>query len=164
VRFGAEMLVLGRAARDLTDGARRIESAIASGAGRERFARCIELQGGDRRVLDRPEVRLPKARRHLDILAPRAGVVTTVDALAIGQAATLLGAGRLRKDDRVDPAVGITLHHQVGGHVERRQPLATLHVNDRGREAIARALVAGAFQIGAARPRRQPLILETIAR
>ena len=62
------------------------------------------------------------------------------------------------------PAVGITLHHQVGGRVERRQPLATLHVNDRGREAIARALVAGAFQIGATRPGRKPLILETIAR
>jgi thymidine phosphorylase len=158
------MLVLGRAARDLADGARRIEAAIASGAGWERFARCIELQGGDRRVLDRPEVRLPQARRHLDILAPRAGVVSAVDARAVGQAATLLGAGRLRKEDRVDPAVGITLHHQVGGHVERRQSLATLHVNDRGREAIARALVAGAFQIGATRPRRKPLILETIAR
>ncbi|HET6148688.1 MAG TPA: thymidine phosphorylase [Polyangia bacterium] len=164
VRFGAEMLVLGRAARDLADGARRIEAAIASGAGWERFARCIDLQGGDRRVLDRPDARLPRARRHLDVLAARAGVVTAVDARAIGNAATLLGAGRLRKEDRIDHAVGITLHHQVGASVDRRQPLATLHVNDRGREAMARALVAGAFRLGAARPRRQPLILETIAR
>ena len=59
VRFGAEMLVLGRAARDLADGSRRIEAAIASGAGLETFGRCIELQGGDRRVLDPPHARLP---------------------------------------------------------------------------------------------------------
>ena len=164
VRFGAEMLVLGRAARDLADGARRIEAAIASGAGWERFGRCVELQGGDRRVLDRPEARLPRARRHLDVAAARAGVIGAIDARAIGQAATLLGAGRLRKEDRVDPAVGITLHHKVGAHVDRGQPLATVHANDPGREAIARALVAGAFQLGAARPRRRPLILETIPR
>ena len=164
VRFGAEMLVLGRAARDLADGARRIEAAIASGAGWERFGRCIELQGGDRRVLDRPEARLPRARRRLEVLAARAGVVTALDARAIGQAATLLGAGRLRKEDRVDPAVGITLHHKTGARVDRGQPLATVHANDPRREALARALVTRAFQIGAVAPRRRPLILEAIAR
>ncbi len=121
VRFGAEMLVLGRAARDLADGTRRIEAAIASGAGLEKFGRCIELQGGDRRVLDRPRDRLPEARHRHVVVARRAGVVTAIDARAIGHAATLLGAGRLRKEDRVDPAVGITLAHKIGARVERRR-------------------------------------------
>jgi pyrimidine-nucleoside phosphorylase len=162
VRLGAEMLVLGRVARDLADGAQRIEAAIASGAGMERLGRCIELQGGDRRVLDRPEALLARAR-HAEILrAPRAGWLAGIDAGAAGRAATLLGAGRLRKEDRVDPAVGITLAHKVGERVARGQPLATVWYNDRRRRDVALPLLAGAFTIGPSRPRRAPLVLETI--
>jgi pyrimidine-nucleoside phosphorylase/thymidine phosphorylase len=117
VRLGAEMLVLGGACRGVDEGAHRIEAAIASGAGLERLLRAVALQGGDVRVLEHPE-RLGRARHHALVRAPRSGTVTLVDARAIGDAATMLGAGRLRKEDRVDPAVGITLHAREGdaGH------------------------------------------------
>jgi pyrimidine-nucleoside phosphorylase len=164
VRLGAEMLVLGRVARDLGDGARRIEAAIASGAGAERLARCIALQGGDARVLDRPEALLPRARHSLTVRAARAGHVARVDAGAIGRAATVLGAGRLRQEDRVDPAVGITLLRKRGDRVARGEPIATLWYNDARRRDAARAALAGAFTIAPAPPaRRAPLVLETIA-
>src|SRR5204862_1736537 len=116
VRLGAEMLVLGGAARTLGEGARRLEQAIASGAGLERLLRAVTLQGGDSRVLEHPE-RLPRARHHALVRAPRSGAVTMVDARAIGEAATMLGAGRQRREDRVDPAVGITLHAREGARV-----------------------------------------------
>jgi pyrimidine-nucleoside phosphorylase/thymidine phosphorylase len=151
VRLGAEMLKLGGAARDLTDGARRIERAIASGAGLERFLRGVGLQGGDTRVLEHPE-RLPQARRQLVLRAARSGRVLRLDARAIGQAATLLGAGRLAKEDVVDPAVGILLHAKEGDRVMRGDGLATLCYNDDGRLQAARGLAEGAYTVGARSP------------
>jgi pyrimidine-nucleoside phosphorylase len=164
VRFGAEMLVLGGVARDLADGGRRIEAAIASGAGLEKLGRCIELQGGDRRVLDRPRERLPRARHAHVVVARRAGVVSAIDARAVGHAAMLLGAGRLRKEDEVDPAVGITLAHKRGARVARGEPLATLHYNDRRRMGSALPLIERAFAIRASAATPPPLVRERISR
>lgn len=150
VQLGAEMLRLGGIARDRADGARRIEAAIASGEGRERLGRCIELQGGDRRVLDRPDTLLPRARHELVVVAPRSGYVTAIDARAVGNAATLVGAGRQRTEDRVDPAVGITLLQKIGARVVRGEPLAVLQYNERGLAQRALPLLEGAFTVTAA--------------
>ena len=101
------------------------------------------------------------------VVARRAGAVTAIDARALGHAATLLGAGRLRKEDPVDPAVGITLAHKIGARVGRGEPLATLHYNDRRRFEGARPLVERAFAIGASGPRPRaggPPVSETMSR
>ncbi len=99
------------------------------------------------------------------MVARRAGVVTAIDARALGRAATLLGAGRLRKEDPVDPAVGITLAHKIGARVARGEPLATLHYNDRRRFESARAAGrAGLRDRRVARPRCGPLVRERITR
>jgi pyrimidine-nucleoside phosphorylase len=161
VRLGAEMLVLGGAARTVDDGARQIEGAIASGAGLERLLRAVALQGGDTRVLEHPE-RLPRARHHALVRAPRSGPVTLVDAHAIGEAATMLGAGRLRKEDRVDPAVGITLHVREGARVTAGEPLCTVWYNDGSRWQAARRSLVPAFRIGGKPPGSAALILERI--
>jgi pyrimidine-nucleoside phosphorylase len=162
VRLGAEMLVLGKAARDVADGSRRIEAAIGSGAGLERFVRAVGLQGGDVRQVEAP-ARLPRARKSLVVTAPRAGHLDTLDARLLGQAATLLGAGRLRKEDAVDPGVGLTLHAKTGTKVSRGEPLVTVWYNDSGRLAAARPLVASAVRVVARAPRPRPLVLERIA-
>jgi pyrimidine-nucleoside phosphorylase len=161
VRLGAEMLVVGRKARDLRDGARRIERVIASGAGLERFALGVRLQGGDPRVVDDP-ARLPRARRSRVIRATRAGVVVRADAGVLGRAATLLGAGRLRKEDRISPGAAIMLQAKVGTQVARGDVLCTLRYDDAARAALAEPLVKRAFQIGPRAPRPTPLVLETL--
>jgi pyrimidine-nucleoside phosphorylase len=161
VRLGAEMLRLGGVARTLEAGTRAIEAAIASGAGMERLVRAVALQGGDVTVLEHPE-RLPRARRQLVLRAARPGWVQRLDARAIGQAATLLGAGRLRKEDQVDPAVGISLHAKLGDAVARGGGLATLWYNDPRHLGVARGLALGAFTIGVGRPRARPLVLGQI--
>jgi len=99
-------------------------------------------------------------------VARRAGAITAVDARALGHAATLLGAGRLRKEDAVDPAVGITLAHKIGARVGRGEPLATLHYNDRLRHRSALRLVERAFIVsaGTAVPPAQPLVRERIVK
>jgi pyrimidine-nucleoside phosphorylase len=161
LRLGAEMLLLGRAAKTRALATARLEEALATGAGLERFALCVRLHGGDARVVDDPS-RLPRARRAHVVRATRAGVVTAVDAGLLGRAATLLGAGRLRKEDRVDPGVGLTLHAKQGAHVARGEALCTVRYTDGARLAAARAQLEAAFAVGGRAPRPTPLVLETI--
>jgi pyrimidine-nucleoside phosphorylase len=161
IRLGAEMLVLGGRSRDLTAGARRIEDAIASGAGLDRFRLGVGLQGGDVRAIDDPG-RLPRARHTQTLRAPRAGVIAHVDAGTLGRAATLLGVGRLRKEDRIAPGAAILLLAKAGARVGRGDAICTLHYDDGARARAARPLAEGAFRIGSAAGRRRPLVLETL--
>ncbi|HEX3697706.1 MAG TPA: thymidine phosphorylase [Polyangia bacterium] len=165
IRLGAEMLVQGKVARDLADGGARIKAAIASGAGLDRLRRCVQLQGGDPRVIDDP-ARLPTAHHHHLWKAPRAGRLVRLDAGLIGRAATLLGAGRQRKEDRVDPGVGVTFHVKQGASVARGQPIATVHYNDDARWNAARPLLVQAITVDddhGPPPRTARLVLERLA-
>jgi pyrimidine-nucleoside phosphorylase/thymidine phosphorylase len=162
IRLGAEMLVLGKRARDVAAGARAIAASLDDGRAFERFRLGAQLQGGDVRVIDDPE-RLPRARHTRTLTAPTAGWVAHADAGALGRAATLLGAGRLRKEDRVAPGAGLVLHAKVGTRVARGQPLCTIRFDDPARERLARAVLADAFRIGA-RPVSAPrLVLARLA-
>ncbi|HEY0706907.1 MAG TPA: thymidine phosphorylase [Polyangia bacterium] len=155
VRLGAEMLLMGGAVRDRAAGAQAIESAIASGAGLERLVQGVALQGGDTRVLEHPE-KLPRARRQHLVRASSSGFLTRLDARAIGLAATELGAGRARKEDSVDPGVGITLHAKEGDEVKRGGALLTLWYNDGDRLARALPLVQMAYAVKPTRRRPGP--------
>jgi pyrimidine-nucleoside phosphorylase len=161
LRLGAEMLVLGGVARDLRDGAARIARARASGAGLERFVLGVRLQGGDPRVIDDPD-RLPVARHSRVLRAPRAGFVARVDAGLLGRAATVLGAGRTRKEDRISPGAAILLRAKVGARVEAGAPLCTIHFDDPARARAAAPQIAAAFQVAPRAPKPPALILETL--
>jgi pyrimidine-nucleoside phosphorylase/thymidine phosphorylase len=161
IRLGAEMLVLGGVARDLGAGARAIAARLDDGTALERFRAGVRLQGGDLRAIDDPD-RLPRARHTRVLAAPRAGWIARADAGALGRAATLLGAGRLRKEDEVAPGAGLLLHAKVGARIERGQPLCTIAFDDPSRERSARPLIAGAFRIAARRVRARPLVLERL--
>jgi thymidine phosphorylase len=161
LRLGAEMLLLGGAAKTRAGATARLERALASGEGLERLALCVRLHGGDARVVEDPG-RLPRAPRTLQVRAHRAGVVTVIDAGALGRGATLLGAGRLRKEDRVDPRVGLTLAVKQGARVARDELLCTIGYADEARLAAALPLISGAFVVGARAPDATPLVLETV--
>jgi len=138
VELGAEMLVLGRAAKDLDEGRAKIARSLQDGSAREKFGQIIAAQHGDRRVLD-DRSRLPSAPKKTDFTAARAGRVVAADSEAVGVASLLLGGGRLRAEDGVDPRVGLQIHARLGDVVAAGQPIATLHHADRGVEdALAR--------------------------
>jgi pyrimidine-nucleoside phosphorylase len=123
VTFAAEALeAFGE--REGQDRARR---ALEDGSALETFGRMIEAQGGDRRVVDDPWAVLPRAPVTLPVPPPRAGWLVEVNAEAIGIAASFLGAGRARKGDRIDPAVGIEFLPQIGDRVEADDDLAVVH-------------------------------------
>jgi pyrimidine-nucleoside phosphorylase len=157
VEEAAWMIQLAGLAANLDAARAQVRSALASGAGLQKFREVIELQGGDPRVCDDPS-RLPQARERVEVRSDRAGYVAAIRCRAVGVAAMLLGAGRETVDSRIDPAVGLIVHKKVGDRVEKGEPLMTLHVNDRRQLGEAEALVREAVRIEEERRQPPPLI------
>jgi thymidine phosphorylase len=129
---------------------------LASGAAMDVWRSMIKAQGGD------PDAELPTARETDVITAERDGVLQSLDALAVGEAAWRLGAGRARKEHAVQPGAGVVLHAKPGMRVRGGQPLLTLHTDTSERFAGARAALAAAYKIGDIAPKEQPLILDRV--
>jgi len=127
-RLGEEMLILGGVAADRAEARSQLDSVIASGAALDVFAKVIEAQGGDPRVLDDQSI-FPSAEHEFVVVAEKAGFVERCDALAVGRSAVRLGAGRQAKEDDVDPGVGISVRAKVGDEVAAGDTLATVRYN-----------------------------------
>jgi pyrimidine-nucleoside phosphorylase len=151
LELAERMLVLGKVASDRPDAKRRVAEARASGAGLERFRRIIEGQGGDPRIVD-DYGRLPHAPVRHEVTADCGGYVARLDAELVGRASVVLGAGRDRVEDSIDPAVGIMVRARVGDRVSVGDPVLELHYRDRARLDAALALLARAVTIGDDRP------------
>jgi pyrimidine-nucleoside phosphorylase len=131
-----------------------VEHALASGAAHETYRRWIAAQGGD------PDAPLPAAPTVVAVPAPRDGHVRSCHALALGEAAMRLGAGRARKDDVVDHAVGIVVDAKAGERVRLGEPLATVHARSPG--DVDAAAVAACFDIGDGPLEPPPVVIEVI--
>ena len=134
----ALLLVMTGAAADEAAAERMAERVIASGAAFEKFAAVVAAQGGDRRAIEDIS-RLPHALVVQTVPAPESGFIADIEPLAIGRAAMRLGAGRERKGDAIDPAVGIILRATVGERVERGAPLFDIHAQNAAQAATAQA-------------------------
>ncbi|MFH1131315.1 MAG: thymidine phosphorylase [Pseudomonadota bacterium] len=129
LELGAEMLILGKAAKRHDKARTKIQEAISNGAGLEKFRRCIEYQGGNAKVVDNLNL-FPKTAHQMEITAEQNNFLCAIDAEKIGIAAMVLGAGRQRVTDTIDHSVGITLKVRLGDYVHKGNPLATLYYND----------------------------------
>ena len=129
--LGAEMLLLGGVAADRDDARRRMEVAISSGAAAAKFEQIIEAQGGNPAVVNDPSL-LPQAAECELFFAPRDGVVAQIEPRAIGRGVTLLGGGRSKVEDTVDPTVGFVITARPGDMVRAGEPLATVFARNRG--------------------------------
>jgi len=155
------MLHLGRATKTVEEGKKRSAELIFSGSALEKFRKMVELQGGDAHVLD-DAGRLPLARQTMQVAAAKAGYIGSMQCEQMGTACVILGGGRERKEDSVDPAVGIVLHKKVGDRVNVGEPIATIHYNDESRGERARQLISESCQIGDVAPKPRPLINKVI--
>src|SRR5439155_1610654 len=115
-------------------------------------------QGGDPRAVI--EERLPEVSTSSVAIAQRAGTVLAIDAEQIGLAATALGAGRVRQDDVIDPAVGLELLRKVGEPVGRGEPIVSIHHRDERGVPEALRRIERAYRIGEGAPATRPLVLE----
>src|SRR5262249_24174192 len=155
-----EMLHFG-GERDPAAARAKLERAIASGAALHKFADIAAAQGGDRAaVLDG---RLPSVETRAEVTAEHAGHVSRINTEAIGMAALALGAGGLRREDNIDPAVGIELLRKCGDRGERGEPLALLHHRDGRGVDEARARIRAAYVIGdGAAAGQGPIVLDVL--
>ncbi|MFE5211418.1 thymidine phosphorylase [Streptomyces sp. NPDC056600] len=132
--------------------------ALADGSAMDAWRRMIRAQGGD------PDAALPTSREQHVVTAPSSGVLTRLDAYAVGVAAWRLGAGRARKDDPVQAAAGVELHAKPGDTVTAGAPLMTLHTDTPERFGYALESLDGAFDVAAAGTdfTAPPVVLERI--
>jgi pyrimidine-nucleoside phosphorylase len=159
--IAAYMLYLGGRAGSVAEGRRLAEETLSSGAAWEKFRTLVAAQGGDVEQIEEPE-RLPRARLIREIPAPADGYIAEMRAYEVGMAAVALGAGRTKKGEPIDPAVGILVHRKVGDPVRRGEPLFTVHANAEERLAEAEAWLSRAVRIREAPVPPLPHIYETI--
>jgi pyrimidine-nucleoside phosphorylase len=124
--LGSQLLMMSGKGADENEARRVLANVLESGAAYDKLKEFIANQGGDTGVLDNPAL-LPQAPYKGDLLSPGKGYIAAMDAETIGITAHLLGAGRARKTDPIDPAVGLVLHRKVGDRVEIGEALAEIH-------------------------------------
>jgi thymidine phosphorylase len=161
LRLGVEMLLAGEAAPDVASARQRLEAALSDRSALRRLAELVEAQGGDAAVVDDPR-RLPAPTRVREVRSPRSGIIAALDAEQVGLAAVELGAGRARKEDRVDPAAGLLLRKHVGEEVRSGEILAELHAASDVRLDAGEARLRGALVISDEPSPAQPLVLERL--
>lgn len=146
VELAAWMFFLGGRVSDVAAGRALSADMIASGRARDTFREIIRAQAGDARVVDEPS-RLPRAAHVAEVKCADAGYVAEINCERLGTACVVLGGGREKKEDAIDPAVGLEFHKRLGEKVERGETLVTMRYNSDARLAEARGLVESAYRI-----------------
>jgi pyrimidine-nucleoside phosphorylase len=154
----ARLLALSDLGIDVAEGRRRAERAVADGSADEVWRRWIEAQGGTA-----DDDLLPRAPIVRELLAPAAGYISSLSAIAVGNAAVRLGAGRRTKEDAVDHAVGIVCSAKRGDRVEAGQPLAEVHARSDAAADVAVRGVLAAYELRDVPPAERPVLLEVVA-
>jgi len=162
LELAARMIFLAKVTPTIEDARLLAEQKLLDGSGFKKFREVIAAQGGNPRVLDDFQL-LPNATGMREISTPRGGYVAGIDAQLIGQAATLIGAGRATKEDAIDPAVGVILDVKVGAKVDSNSVLCRLYYRDDANVEEAAALVEDAFRISVNEPEKRELILEVVS-
>jgi pyrimidine-nucleoside phosphorylase len=157
VEASAHLLTLSELGVDESQARERATATVEDGSALAMYERWIRAQGGD----PRPDA-LPAAREIRPVVAPRAGYVVRLGAVAVGRAALRLGAGRRTKEDTIDHAVGVRCLKKRGDRVTQGDVLAEIHARDEAAAERAVDDVLSAYVLGDEPPPRQPIVLETI--
>jgi pyrimidine-nucleoside phosphorylase len=143
--LGSEMLFISGIVSSRKEAQARIAESLTNQKGLNRLADLIVAQGGNPSVLDRPEL-LPQPRARIEVKSETAGYVSAIDALEVGMASKMLGAGRRTKDDAIDHAAGIYLHKKIGDQVAAGDVLAVFYADgDEAKIAPARKKFLAAY-------------------
>jgi pyrimidine-nucleoside phosphorylase len=143
LHVAAHVLVLGQRAKGLDEGRVMAEKSITDGSALEKFRVLVQAQGGDVSYVDDMS-KFARAKYVEVVNSPRSGFISQVHARLVGEASVVLGAGRAKKSDSIDHAVGFLIHKKVGDKVEIGEPLFEIHANHEEKLAEARNTVLSA--------------------
>jgi pyrimidine-nucleoside phosphorylase len=161
IELSAWMFYLGEKTKSIDEGRSLAAAMIESGEAFEKFKHCIRLQGGDERVMDNPRL-LSEAKSSMVVNSVSAGYISRTHCEQFGLALAILGGGREKKEDHIDHAVGLEFHKRIGDHIEKGEPLATIHYNSDARLAEAQRLLADSFVIQPQSAQKRQLVRRII--
>jgi pyrimidine-nucleoside phosphorylase len=144
LHVAAHVLVLGQRARDLDEGRALAQKSISDGSALEKLRLLVAAQGGDASYVDDLS-KFEKAKFREEVKAPRSGFIAQVNARTVGEASVDLGAGRAKKGDSIDHAVGFLIFKKVGDAVREGEPLAEIHADDAEKFKEARETLHSAY-------------------
>lgn len=157
LHLGGLLLAASGVTRTAQEGEDKLRQAIADGSALAKFKEMILAQGGNPAVIDDPTL-MPQPKFRIPVKAQSTGYVQRLDALTVGSAGKLLGAGRLKKGEAIDLAVGIQLIKKEGDLVQAGEAIAELLANDEAQAAAAAEVLLQAYTLGPQKPTLEPLV------
>lgn len=161
MEIASHMLVIGGKVQDLREGRDLAEESLREGRAWQQFRTLVQAQGGDVSMVDHPE-KLPVAPFIEEVYAGQEGYLSAVNAREVGETSVDLGAGRTKKGDPIDHAVGIVVHHKVGDFIRRGDLLFTIHANDPTKIVKTKERLMSALSWSTAPVQRLPLFYGVI--
>jgi pyrimidine-nucleoside phosphorylase len=159
----SRMLILGKVEKDIQRAKARLKKLLNSGAALEKFREIIIAQKGDPRVIDKPDKYLPKAAGKCPLAAKNAGFINSINTREIGLASVLIGAGRTKKEDKIDTGAGFVIYKKLGDYVKKNEPLARMHYNHSKNVEEAKNRFINAYSITENKGSYPPLIYSEIS-
>ncbi len=159
--LGTHMLLLGKVAKDEAEARQKLQQALRSGAGLAKLQAMVCALGGAPGCLEDVDA-LCKTRLQVPVTLEKGGYIAAMEAARIGAAAQMLGAGRAKKTDIIDPAVGLVMHKRRGDFLPAGEPFATLYANDTARLQEAVETLRGALTLSAEPPEAAPMVYDVI--
>ena len=147
IALAAEMLVLAGVAKNPNEAKKTATEALDGGRALAKFAEIVGAQGGKASVCDKPMHVLPRAGSRMEIRAETSGKLARMDARTIGYAVRAMGGGRLRKEDVIDPAVGLRVLKKIGDTVAQNEPLIEVYYNTEPQLNAALPYVASSYAV-----------------
>lgn len=157
--LAADLLVLGKLCATQEEAQAKLDHAWRSGAALEKFSMMVSALGGPSRLVETPDLFLPQAPYRHPVKARRSGFIAQIDTRAVGLAVLILGGGRRRADETINPAVGLTDLARCGTSIAEGETLALIHAADKAEADQAEQVLQTAYRIADDRPDTRPLIM-----
>ena len=155
------MLFLAGKAKSIEQGFKLSQELIKNGKALQKFFDIVSAQGGDISYLMNFAL-YPKSKVHEEFKSPASGYISAINTYQLGMAGLELGAGRLKKEDIIDPKAGIILHAKIGDKVSKGQLIADIYTDDHKKVALANVRLSQAFTFSSKKPAKLKLIKEII--
>lgn len=162
VELAARMLVLCGIEKTMQNAKGKVQNALQSGAALEKFRQNIELQGGDSKICDAPEILLDKKLLQIPIESKASGFIEKIDALAVGESISRIGGGRILVEDKIDFAVGFRCERKIGDEINAGETLGILFCRDKAQADAVYEKLQAAYVTGEEKPQKSELIKEII--
>lgn len=162
IELTATMLVQCKIAASMESARAKIQKTLNSGEALERFRQNIELQGGDPKICDTPEILLTKGLTEVSVTAETSGYVSDIDTFEVGRAVCDLGGGRVLAEDGVDHAVGYACTRQIGERVQTGEELGVAYCRKKSQAGPISEKLRAAYKISKEIPRVTKLVRATV--